>query len=95
MEHVAELSYANKDYLLFFRGQGRDYKNKAGASSFRSTIYRGERLPREELALRFDVLSGAAAGAWSKPSIVRGLRARGRSSGASTYIEAFLQHYEV
>lgn len=32
MEHVAQLSYANKDYLLFFRGQATDYKNKAGAS---------------------------------------------------------------
>ncbi len=33
MDYVARLSYVNKDYLLFFRGQGFDYKNKAGAST--------------------------------------------------------------
>jgi len=26
------MSYSNKDYLLFFRGQATDYKNQAGAA---------------------------------------------------------------
>jgi hypothetical protein len=60
MEHVAQRSYASKDHLLFFRGQGRDFVNKAGASSFYPSIYRGERLTRDELPVRFDVLTGAA-----------------------------------
>jgi len=59
MQHVARLSYANKDYLLFFRGQANDHKNKAGASSFYPTIYRGDRLYRPELDIRFDILEGA------------------------------------
>jgi hypothetical protein len=62
MELVAQLSYLNKDHLLFFRGQSTDYKNKAGASSFYPSIYRGERLSRTELDVRFDVLTSAAGG---------------------------------
>ncbi|MFA6366116.1 MAG: hypothetical protein WCX13_02885, partial [Candidatus Hydrogenedentales bacterium] len=30
MKTVAELSYLNRDCLLFFRGQARDHRNKAG-----------------------------------------------------------------
>jgi hypothetical protein len=39
---VAQLSFLNKDYLLFFRGQDQDYQNKAGSSTFYPTIYRKE-----------------------------------------------------
>lgn len=60
MYHISRLSFLNKDYLLFFRGQGADYKNKAGASTLYPSIYRGERLSREELNLRFDLLLGAS-----------------------------------
>lgn len=56
VEHVARLSFKNKDYLLFYRGQSDDYRNKAGVSSFYPTIYRGDRLSQQELSLRFDTL---------------------------------------
>lgn len=56
MDHVARLSYLNKDYLLFFRGQGTDYTNKAGATTLYPSIYRGDRLSRDELDIRFDLL---------------------------------------
>ena len=59
MEHVARLAYLNKDYLLFYRGQDRDYRNKAGASTFYPSIYRGDRVSRTEIDLRFDILSSA------------------------------------
>lgn len=94
IEHVAQLSYANKDHLLFFRGQGRDFKNKAGASSFYPSIYRGERLPREELAVRFDVLTGASrrlVDAFERNGIAGTQEVRRRK-----YIQwSILQHYEV
>ena len=94
MEHVAQLSYANKDHLLFFRGQGRDYTNKAGASSFYPSIYRGERLSREELAVRFDVLTGASrrlVDAFGRKGIAGAQEIRRRK-----YIQwSILQHYEV
>jgi hypothetical protein len=94
MEHVAQLSYANKDHLLFFRGQGRDFKNKAGASSFYPSIYRGERLLREELAVRFDVLAGASrrlVDVFERNGIAGAQEVRRRK-----YIQwSILQHYEV
>jgi hypothetical protein len=60
LEHVARLAYLNKDYVLFYRGQDRDFTNKAGASSFYPTIYRGEKVGKAELDLRFDILASAS-----------------------------------
>lgn len=60
VEYVAKLSFLNKDYNLFYRGQVNDYKNKAGSSSFYPTIYRGDYLPLRELTNRFDILEGAS-----------------------------------
>ena len=56
MEHVARLAYV-KDHLQFFRGQDRDYRNKAGASTIggiselRRVSYQSG---RSELACRAD-----------------------------------------
>ena len=60
VEQVAKLSYLNKDYLLFFRGQDRDYKNKVGASTFYPSIYRGDYLPSNEVQYKFDILNQAS-----------------------------------
>jgi len=60
VEQVAKLSYLNKDYLLFFRGQSNDYKSKAGKSTFYPTIYRSEYLTQQELDYRFDKLYSAS-----------------------------------
>ena len=51
VEHVARLSYLNTDFLLFFRGQGRDFRNKAGSSQIYPSIYRGERVSRLQKAV--------------------------------------------
>lgn len=94
MQHVARLSYLNKDHLLFFRGQATDYINKAGASSFYPSIYRGERTTKAELEMRFDILSGASKRlieAFSKQKIDGANDVRKRR-----YIQwSILQHYEV
>jgi hypothetical protein len=60
VEHVAQLSYLNKDHLLFFRGQGHDHKNKANSSTIYPSIYRGERVSREQLDLSFSILEASA-----------------------------------
>jgi hypothetical protein len=60
VEYVAHLSYLNKDSLLFFRGQDKDFQNKAGSSTFYPTIYRGDSLPAREVQYRFEKLSWAA-----------------------------------
>lgn len=60
VEQVAKLSFLNKDYLLFFRGQKNDYKNKINSSTFYPTIYRGDYLTQQELDFRFDKLNTAS-----------------------------------
>lgn len=61
VEHTASLSYLNKDHLLFYRGQGVDYKNKSDKSTFYPSIYRGDYLPKREVEHRFDILSQASS----------------------------------
>lgn len=94
MQHVARLSYANKDHLLFFRGQGTDHKNKALASTFYPSIYRGERLLQAEIEVRFDVLTGAAkrlTEAFAREKIEGAADVRRRR----LMQWSILQHYEV
>lgn len=56
-KHVAQLSYANKDYILFYRGQKEDYKNQnSGKSSFYPSMYRDEKLDKNELKFRWEKL---------------------------------------
>lgn len=56
---VAQLSFLNKDYLLFYRGQDQDYQNKAGSSTFYPNIYRKEILTSQEIRSRFELLEVA------------------------------------
>ena len=58
---LAELSCLNRDYLLFYRGQAYDYRNKSGATSLYPSIYRGNQVPKEELDLRFSYLRTMAS----------------------------------
>jgi hypothetical protein len=94
MDHIARLSYLNKDYVLFFRGQGTDYTNKAGASTLYPAIYRGERISREELEIRFELLAGASrrlSEALQKEKLDGFQDVKRRK-----YIQwSILQHYEV
>ena len=94
VEHVAKLSHKNKDFLLFYRGQGSDYQNKAGVSTFYPTIYRGDYLTQQEINYRFDMLYSASkmlAEEFKKRKIEGHIElARKR------YIQwSILQHYEV
>lgn len=57
---IAKLSYVNKDFILFFRGQKNDYKNRFGKSSFYPSMYRGEPLNPEELKFRWEKLHSAS-----------------------------------
>lgn len=56
---VAKLSYLNKDYLLFYRGQDRDYKNRGESSTFYPNIYRGDYVKKQEVRYKFDLLKTA------------------------------------
>jgi uncharacterized protein YutE (UPF0331/DUF86 family) len=60
MNLVSQLSYLNKDYLLFYPGQSSDFLNKNGSSTLYPSIYRGDRLSQDELRLRFRLLTSAS-----------------------------------
>jgi len=94
VEHVARLAYANRDELLFFRGQHEDYQSKAGGTTLYPSIYRGDALPGRELRHRFEMLDQAS----------RLLAERFRAAKIDGYRElrqkryiqwSILQHYEV
>jgi len=94
VEISASISYLNKDYLIFYRGQNTDYKNKAGRSTFYPTIYRGDPLRRKEIDYRFSVLNDSC----------RTLKEKFEENSVQGYAElkrkkliqwSVLQHYEV
>jgi len=94
VEHCAALAYLNKDHLLFFRGQGVDFKNKNDKSTFYPSIYRGDYLPKREVEHRFDILNQASS------KLVELLSERtkdgARELKRKKYIQwSILQHYEV
>ncbi len=94
VEHVARLAYANRDDLLFFRGQDKDYQSKAGGSTIYPSIYREDALPAHELRHRFDLLDQAARLLIDKfgSANVDGRR----ELRWKRYIQwSILQHYEV
>jgi hypothetical protein len=94
VEQVAKLSFLNKDQLFFFRGQGSDYRNKAGASTFYPSVYRGEYVSHWEIQYRFEILEEASqqlSRLFSNEKI-EGYQELTRKQ----YIQwSILQHYEV
>jgi hypothetical protein len=94
VEHMAKLSYANRNELAFFRGQGADYQSKAHGSTLYPAIYRGDNLASAEVDLRVKALDDAAqqlATLFEKESI-EGWRDIKRKKFVQWSI---LQHYEV
>jgi len=94
VENVAKLSYLNKDYLLFYRGQGNDYKNKAGNSTFYPSIYRGDYLSQSELNYKFERLNNLSKNLSKvfQEENIEGYRELKRKKLIQWSI---LQHYEV
>lgn len=94
VHHVARLSCLNKDHLLLFRGQNNDYLNKSNSSTFYPTIYRGERITKDELELRINALNNASS------TLVDLLAQEGVEGTPEVrrrkYVQwSILQHYEV
>jgi hypothetical protein len=94
MENIAKLAYENKDYQLFFRGQEKDYKNKALSSTIYPSIYRGEVLTQSQMEMRFNILDGLSnrlCDAFKESNIIGYKDVLKRR-----YVQwSILQHYEV
>jgi len=91
---IAKLAFLNKDHLLFFRGQDRDYRSKAGSTTIYPKIYRGDYLPQREINYRFELLHEASKQLKHLFTIeeVDGFKELSRKK----YIQwSILQHYEV
>lgn len=60
---VAELQFRNRDYVLLFRGQGKDYRNKKDKTTLRPSIFRvppsKKILTSQDLELRYEHLTRA------------------------------------
>ena len=94
VKHVARLSYANRDELLFFRGQDKDYQSKAGGTTLYPSIYREDVLSNRELQHRFDLLD--QAGRLLANSFKKARVDGHRELQHKKYIQwSILQHYEV
>ena len=94
VEHTAKLAYKNKDYILFYRGQSTDHKNKNNYSSFYPSIYRSKYLKEEELTQRFKMLKYASKLLVEelKNNNIEGYNEIARKK----YVQwSILQHYEV
>jgi FRG domain len=95
---VAELQFMNRDFVLLFRGQTGDWRNKAGNTTLKPTIFRADNpgaVPTEEqLLFRYDRLKTAEI------ELVRRYRT-GNTPGSQRLRRqhilrwSILQHYEV
>jgi hypothetical protein len=94
VEHVARLAYANRDELIFFRGQDKDYQSKAGGTTLYPSIYRGDAIRTRDLRHRFDLLDQAARLLVEKFKAAK-IDGHGEVR-QKRYIQwSILQHYEV
>jgi len=98
VKKVAILSFHNKDFLLFFRGQRNDHLNRAGNSSFYPSIYRtksGENLAPGLIDIRFKLLE-QASNMLVKKFIEHGITDSIGELKRRKFIQwSILQHYEV
>lgn len=96
VKEVAELSYLNQDYMLFFRGQNKNYQPNKLTTLYPS-LYRG-RLIKEELDYRVDVLEIASN---MLKEYLKDLNAKKSVIGIGEILRinkiqwSILQHYEV
>jgi hypothetical protein len=94
VQHVARLAYLNRDELLFFRGQDKDYQTKAGGTTLYPSVYREDALAARELRHRFELLeqAGRLLAMKFKKAKIDGHR----ELSHKRYVQwSILQHYEV
>ncbi|AOB30050.1 hypothetical protein AKI39_04155 [Bordetella sp. H567] len=94
---VAELQFHNRDHILLFRGQGGDYRNRAGYSSLKPSLLRGtghKNPSLDELRKRFARLT-AAEKILAEEYLAAGLLGMERMGRHGIVRWAILQHYEV
>ena len=93
---VAELQFMNWDYVLMFRGQSGDHRNRSNATSLKPTLFRsrkGEKTNPDErlLSRRFSRLDAAEQRLASRYAFL----GKDRVTRHRILRWAILQHYEI
>ena len=94
---VAELQFRNREYVLLFRGQRKDYKTTQKNSTLKPSLFRldGRKPPSDAvLQQRFEVLRNAEEHLIQK-YVAQGLPDSLRLKRQRVIRWAILQHYEV
>jgi hypothetical protein len=95
---VAELQFRNRDFVLMFRGQNGDFRNRSGYSSLKASLLRAsdsKKIPTDTtLNQRFKKLLAAEKVLISEYER-RGLLGRERLARQRILRWAILQHYEI
>lgn len=94
---VAELQFLNRDHVLLFRGQGRDFRTTKNNSMLKASIFRlnGKNVPSKGvLQKRFKILRGAETELVTRYTSEK-LKGYDRVKRHRTIRWAILQHYEV
>jgi FRG domain len=94
---IAELQFRNREYVLLFRGQRTDYKNREKNTSLKPSLFRplnGNNPGPDILLQRFDTLRAAERSLIAEYGR-RGLPSPARLQRHRVLRWAILQHYEV
>ena len=94
---VAELQFLNRDHVLLFRGQDKDYRSTKGNSTLKASLFRpsGSKVPGPKtLDQRFKLLRSAENGLVERYA-QGNFRGRDRLKRYRVLRWAILQHYEV
>ncbi|MFC4277940.1 FRG domain-containing protein [Achromobacter aloeverae] len=95
---VADLQFHNRDFVLMFRGQTGDYRNKSGYSSLKPSLLRADapnRIPSDGTLLERFAGLAAAEKALVAEYVARKYIGRQRLARQRILRWAILQHYEV
>ncbi|OZI26503.1 hypothetical protein CAL26_04040 [Bordetella genomosp. 9] len=94
---IAELQFHNRDHILLFRGQAADHRNRAGYTSLKPTILRGnggKNPSLDELRKRYARLT-AAEKILAEEYLGAGFLGLERVGRHGMVRWAILQHYEI
>ncbi|MEQ9091428.1 MAG: FRG domain-containing protein [Balneola sp.] len=103
VESVAQIAFYNQDFILFFRGQEKDFKDKNGKSTIYPSIYRSDDSEIGTPTQRLDALKEKFEKLKEHSDILKQLaeQDKGRFAGTSKLIKyeelrwAILQHYNI
>jgi len=103
VESVAQIAFYNQDYILFFRGQEEDFKDKNGQTTIFPSIYRSDNSELGTPTQRLENITKKFETLKEYSDTLKNLAKQGkdRFAGSSKLIKyeelrwAILQHYEI